>query len=89
MRQRAWSILMRPMFIISGIFILFETVPQPYQDWLWYNPLVHIIGLIRSGFYGTYDASYVSVPYLLGVSMGCLAMGLLLLRRHHQDLLSN
>lgn len=87
--QRVWSILMRPMFIISGIFILFETVPQPYQDWLWYNPLVHIIGLIRSGFYGTYNASYVSVPYLLGISLGCLAMGLLLLRRHHQDLLSN
>lgn len=86
--QRAWSILMRPMFVISGIFLLFEYVLQPYRDFLWYNPLIHIIGLMRRGFYGTYDADYVSVTYVASVSLGCLALGLVLLRRHHQDLLS-
>lgn len=86
--QRAWSIMMRPMFLLSGILILFETVPQPYRDWLWYNPLIHIVGLMRSGFYPTYDANYVSIYYLLFISTGCLALGLLLLRRHYQDLLT-
>lgn len=85
--QRAWSILMRPMFIISGIFVLFETFPQPYRDWLWYNPLVHVIGLMRSGFYSTYDATFVSAPYVVGVALFCMALGLLLLRRNYQDLL--
>ncbi len=52
----------RRVTIISGIFVLFETFPQPYRDWLWYNPLVHVIALMRSGFYSTYDATFVSVP---------------------------
>lgn len=86
--QRAWSILMRPMFIVSCIFVLFETIPHPYDGWLWYNPLVHVIGLMRSGFYGTYDANYVSTYYVIGVSLVCMAAGLLLLRRQYQDLLT-
>lgn len=85
--QQAWSILMRPMFIISGIFLLFEAMPMPYRDYLWYNPLVHIIGLTRSGFYGTYDANYVSTLFVFGVSIVCLSLGLMLLRRHYRDLL--
>ena len=87
--QRAWSILMRPMFIISGIFFLFDTIPLPYRDYLWYNPLVHIIGLMRRGFYSSYDANYVSVSYLVGLSLALLLTGLFLLRRFHRDLLNN
>lgn len=86
--QHAWSILMRPMFIISGIFLPYEAVPQPYREYLWYNPLVHVIGMMRKGFYGTYDGTYVSVSYVMLISLICLAAGLLLLRRHHQDLLT-
>lgn len=85
--QRAWSILMRPMFIVSCIFFLFETIPLPYRDWLWYNPLVHIIGLTRAGFYPTYEASYVTPLYVYGVSIGCALTGLILLRRYHRDIL--
>ena len=87
--QRAWSILMRPMFIISGVFLLFEAIPQPYRDWLWWNPLVHVIGLVRRGFYPTYDAPYVSVTYVVLVSLACMVLGLIFLRRHYRDFLSN
>lgn len=86
--QRAWAILMRPMFIISGVLILFETVPYPYKDYLWYNPLVHVVGLARRGFYSTYHADYVSELYVLGVSTLCLTAGLVLLWRSHRDLLT-
>lgn len=86
--QRAWSILMRPMFLISCIFVLFDTIPQPYQDWLWYNPLIHVVGITRSGFYGTYDASYASVLYVVGISLICALLGLILLRHNHQNLLT-
>ena len=85
--QRFWSILMRPMFLISGVILPLNAIPQPYRDYLWYNPVVHVVGAMREGFYPTYDASYVSVPYVMGISLICLAFGLLLLRRHHQDLL--
>lgn len=86
--QRAWAILMRPMVLISGIIFLFDIIPQQYQTYLWYNPLVHLVGLSRSGFYSTYHADYVSVPYVLGLSIVCMAAGLTLLWRNHRDLLT-
>jgi len=86
--QRAWAILTTPLFILSGIFFTFDMVPTEYQPYVWYNPLIHIVGIMRSGFYGTYSADYVSVPYVLGVALTCLALGLLLLRRYHRDLLN-
>ena len=74
-------------YIISCIFFTFETIPLPYRDYLWYNPLVHVIGLMRRGFYGTYDASYVSIPYVAGLSFVCMVTGLIFLRRYHRDIL--
>ncbi len=85
--QRAWSIAMRPLFLVSCIFFLFDTIPQPYQDWLWWNPLVHIVGLMRRGFYPNYDAPYVSEIYVVSVALCMLVLGLLLLRRDHKAVL--
>jgi len=85
--QSIWSILNRPMFIISGIFFIFESIPQPYRDYLWFNPIVHIVGLTRSGFYPSYEATYVSQLYVYGVSLCLTAMGLLLLKRHYRNLM--
>lgn len=86
--QTAWSIVTRPLFIVSCIFFLYETIPNDYRHMLWYNPLVHIVGLMRRGFYSTYEAPYVFVPYVVGVSLVCLALGLVFLRRYHVDLLN-
>jgi len=83
--QRAWAIFTRPLFLLSCVFFLFETVPQPYRDYLWYNPLVHVIGLMRRGFYASYDAPYVSELYVVMVSLITLVVGLLLLRRDHKS----
>ena len=85
--QRIWSIAMRPLFLVSCVFFLFDTIPQPYSDYLWFNPLVHIVGLMRRGFYPNYDAAYVSETYVLGVALVTLVLGLLLLRRDHRTLL--
>ncbi len=68
--QRIWSIAMRPMFLISGVFFTFESVPLPWRDLLWWNPLVHIVGLVRLGLYPGYDAAYVSPAYLLAPEDG-------------------
>lgn len=85
--QRGWSILMKPLFIISGIFLPFEAVPQPWRDWLWYNPLVHVVGVMRQGVYFSYDGAYVSVLYLLLISGVTGLIGLVFLGRYHRDLM--
>ncbi|KMK63984.1 ABC transporter permease [Puniceibacterium sp. IMCC21224] len=86
--ERSWAILNRPLFLISCIFFTFDTVPQPYQDWLWWNPLVHVVGQTRAGIYATYDASYVSPLFVFTVSGAVLALGLMLLRRYHRDIIN-
>jgi len=86
--ELTWSIITRPLFIASGIFFLYDTMPPLAQELLWYNPLVHITGLMRTGFYPTYTAAYVNEFYVLGVSLVLLAMGLILMGRYHRDILN-
>ena len=82
-----WAIGNRPMFIISGIFFIFDTVPEPYRSYLWYNPLIHIIGMTRAAFYPYYDADYVSMSFVFAISIALSSLGLILLKRYHKDIL--
>lgn len=84
--SRVWGIVTRPLFLISGTIFLYETIPEPYRGWLWYNPLIHVTGEMRAAFYFSYDAPYVTPSYVFGVSAVCLMAGLLLLRRFHRDI---
>ncbi|MFC6587906.1 ABC transporter permease [Sulfitobacter pacificus] len=85
--QTAWSILNRPLFLMSCVFFIFESVPRPYSDYLWFNPIVHIAGLMRDGFYPFYQPGYVSIAYPLAVAALCTMAGLFLLNRYHRDML--
>lgn len=85
--QQVWSIVTRPLFLISCVFMLFDQIPAWAREWLWYNPIIHTVGMMRHGFYSTYHAPYVSVAYVMGVSLLCGTAGLLLLFRHQYDLL--
>lgn len=85
--QTIWAVFNRPLFLASCLFFLFETVPQPYQDILWYNPLVHIIGMMRDGYYPYYQPTYVSVIYPVALGMAFITIGLFLLQRYHRDIL--
>ncbi len=87
--ERAWAILNRPLIIISCVLFTLDSVPQPFQGFLWWNPLVQIVGQVRAGIYPTYDASYVSVLYVFGVSAVLLATGLLFLDRYKSYLVND
>lgn len=82
--QSIWRVVNRPMFIISGVFFIYEDVPPGLREYLWYNPLMHVTGEMRRGFFATYDASYVSYSYVMGVALVSGALGLLLLKRYHR-----
>ena len=82
-----WSILTRPLFIISCIFFLYESVPEPWRSILWWNPLIHLVGQMRHAFYPTYDAVYVSPVYVFGLSLFLLASGLVFLTRYSRDII--
>ncbi len=82
-----WSIMTRPLFILSCIFFLFDTIPEPWRSYLWYNPLVHVVGQARRGIYPYYDAPYVSAIYVFTVSLVTMALGLLFLRHYWRTIL--
>ncbi len=86
--QTVWSILMRPMFILSGVFFTLESVPHQVRHMLWYNPVIHVTGVMRMAFYSTYDATYVSYVYVFGVCAVVLVIGVLLLQRHHRHFIN-
>jgi len=87
--ETVWSIVTRPLFLASGIFFIYEDMPQVAQDILWFNPLLHITGIMRTGFYPMYAPQYVSLLFVLFVALVTLSMGLLLLRRYHKDILND
>ncbi|MFT5066364.1 MAG: capsular polysaccharide transport system permease protein [Reinekea sp.] len=83
-----WKILSRPMFIASGVIFIYEDMPPLVQDILWWNPILHGTGIVRTGFYPTYYASYVSLEYSFGVALTLVATGLLFLRSYHEKVLN-
>ena len=87
--QRIWSIFMRPMFLISGVFFTFEAVPLPWRDVLWWNPLIHVVGLVRHGLYPGYEAVYVSAPFILALGLGAALLAGIGLMRKSRDILSD
>jgi capsular polysaccharide transport system permease protein len=54
---------------------------------MWWNPMLHAEAQVRTGFYPTYRGDFVMLTYGYGVSLAPIALGLLLVRRHHRDIL--
>ncbi len=78
--QRTFNLINRPMFIISGVFFLYESLPRAIREVIWWNPLIHITALMRKGFYPTYAAEFVSQTYVVFFALGPLMLGILFLR---------
>jgi capsular polysaccharide transport system permease protein len=82
--ERLWEIISRPLFLASGIFFLYDDMPPIAREILWWNPLVHVTGEVRTGFYPTYHGSYVSLTYGFGVGMILILFSLIFLRRGYR-----
>lgn len=80
--KNIWAVLTRPLFIGSGVLYLFESAPKSFQHVLAWNPVVHVIAVMREGFFGTYHPQFISYSYVLGLSGGLFVIGAWLMRRH-------
>ena len=76
---RVWGVIMRPLFLISGVFYPFAIMPPALQDVLWWNPILHLVGLTRYSVYQGYEGGYVSVLFVCAVSLVSAVAGLALL----------
>lgn len=87
--ERIWQIITRPLVFISGLFLTYDSLPLFAKEILWWNPLIHTVGLTRMGIFDFYNGSYVSIVYPLMFSLAAAALGFLLLLRNHSRLLEN
>lgn len=85
--DRIWTLVTKPLLVVSAVLYMFDTVPLPYRDWLWWNPVVHLVGMVRGGIYPTYHGDYVSVAYLCTLVGLTLPPALFFLRRYWRELL--
>ncbi|PYG26322.1 ABC transporter permease [Pelagimonas varians] len=87
--KQFWSIISRPLVLLSGVIFMYEDLPAKVREILWYNPLVHITATMRDGFYPTYNPDYISVTYCVLFSLIFLFFGIILMARFHRDILNN
>ncbi|MEL6210254.1 MAG: ABC transporter permease, partial [Pseudomonadota bacterium] len=85
--ERVFGIVNRPLFIVSGVFFLYESLPAGGQAIIIWNPLIHITAIMRRGFYPNYEAAFVQplVVALFGIAL--LLLGILMTRAMRTRLL--
>ena len=70
------KVLTRPLFFISGIFYVPGHLPTRAQDFLVWNPLLHLVEWFRIGFYPNYNSSILNPVFPVAVGLTLLLLGL-------------
>ncbi|MGH6981758.1 MAG: ABC transporter permease [Stellaceae bacterium] len=83
-----FSTIFGPLYLLSGIFFLVDEIPQPFRDYLLFNPILHLIVWFRMGFYPTYPHAYLDRGYAVWCAVGALVLGLGLFRISIRKLLT-
>jgi len=82
--MRAWLgvhiLIVIIMYISSGLFFVPSTLPQKFQDIIWFNPLMHSVEWLRSAYYDGYGYGLLDRGYLLGFATVVLFLALALER---------
>lgn len=76
--EQLFTIVNRPLFLLSGVFFLPNSLPLPYRDIVLLNPLVHVTMLFRTGFYEGYRAVGLDTAYLHSFAFLTLFTGMTL-----------
>jgi capsular polysaccharide transport system permease protein len=70
------KVLTRPLFFISGIFYVPSQLPARAQEFLQWNPILHLVEGFRNGFYPNYNSSILDRNYPILVGTMLLLLGL-------------
>jgi capsular polysaccharide transport system permease protein len=87
MVDRIVPLMMRPLFFISGLFFTANELPAQVREILVWNPVLHVVELVRDGWFNTYHAQYIDFSYLLSWIIGFAYAGLVLERLARRRLL--
>ena len=81
--------LLRPMWIVSGVFFSLNNIPQGLRPYLSWNPILQAIELSRYSISSNYILNEaISLPYLVAIAFGSLTFGLWIYTNNERNLLS-
>ncbi|MEH8165589.1 ABC transporter permease [Aeromonas veronii] len=83
------GLLMMPLMFISCVMYPLMTIPAQYQHWFLWNPLVHAVELIRSGWLAGYSSPNVSWIYFSSVTLILLTFAMSCYRLNYRRLISS
>ncbi|MEP1449253.1 MAG: ABC transporter permease [Paraglaciecola sp.] len=74
------SMVLTPMFYVSGVFFAATMIPAQYWYLLTWNPIFHIIELSRDAYFDSYTTPVGDWQYVMLFALGSLFLGLGLYR---------
>lgn len=87
--SRVINLIMRPMYVLSGVIFPISAIPPPFREVLMLNPVAHGLEAVRLGFASHYHAvPEFSMAYLYGFALVSIFLGLALQRRFALRLLT-
>lgn len=78
--DRVRSVIMRPLMFVSGVFFTASGLPVAVRDILIWNPVLHAVEMIRSGWFGSYESDVADPTYVLVWCIAATSLGLMLER---------
>lgn len=71
------SMIMQPLYMISGVMFPLASLPPTYREWLMLNPLVHGLDALRHSFAPYYhEVPGMDMNYLHAWALGMVVLGL-------------
>lgn len=86
-KQIVAAVFGRPLFLASGLFFTVEMLPPSAREPLLFNPILHMIEILRSAFFVEFDSRYADPSYASSFAVSVLAFGLLIQRALNRRIL--
>lgn len=74
--RQVQAVLTRPLMFVSGIFYVPSLLPPSAQAVLAWNPVLHAVEWVRSGWYASYPSPILDRDFLLITGLALTAAGL-------------
>lgn len=78
--ERVLHVLMRPLYLFSGVAFLPSAMPDTVRNILWYLPTAHLIDWLREGFFDGYYSTFVDKNFIIWLGATLWIIGLFMER---------
>jgi lipooligosaccharide transport system permease protein len=81
-----FTLLLSPMFLLSGVFFPIDQLPSFVQDLAWLLPLTHAVSIIRPAAMGQYSVSFVyDIAWMAAFTLIFYGIAAVLMKRRLKD----